>query len=155
METILLSVILIIAFLLLWWRLLSRFVKKGRIRQLELKSHHLVDVLEQRVSNTEHIGDSELYQTWLNESNPEMLRLGILMHHENNKKVYDTLSAKLLLVCNTMERILKIDNAIDTLVSVNSNIPTVSEIAKERETLLRTINRNVSEIKSVLHSSDN
>lgn len=117
--------------------------------------------LKQLIGNKPEFADVETYLNWL-KYNPEELWIRIMTHATGNKKLLGELSGKIFMACESIEKVIELDQTVSTLINAGhvkfKNIFTdeehdgidIEEAKNGRGKLIAIIEQSFSDIKKQL-----
>jgi hypothetical protein len=125
--------------------LLYQYFHNIGLRKIKSKVILTTEKLKTTVNSKPEIGQDK-YSDWLN-YNPEKLWLRILTKTIGNIKKRGELGAKMLVVCDCIERVINQDQAVSYLIKGGSvDFDKIDEMKNQRENIIAIIEQGFSDI---------
>jgi hypothetical protein len=137
--------------------LLKALQAKGIKKIADVKIPQTTQNLERVVGEGRKLENPDLYLKWLNDSNPKQLYVKILTNTLSNKKLFLELTRKLLLACDSINRLIHIDTSIQTILNMGGSYEEhegfIKEMHNETSDRILVVEQLFSDIKNELEIS--
>ncbi len=144
MKVLLLQLFLLVIVFIFLFSMLSK-VGVHRIAQKVITTTKLLKKQTARKSDT-----SENYSRWL-EQNPRGLWIRILSHETENKKLREELSHTMWTICESIEKIISLDQTIAASMQTSTiDSAAIERIKQEKEQLVVVVDQAFSDIVKVV-----
>jgi hypothetical protein len=147
-------IIFIIVVLIVYFSGMS-LLRQWGIRKIFNKAAEVTDKLKKVQKNPIFKDDVDKnFSRWLEKSNPQTLFGRIVAHSAGNKKLFNELATKLLVACQTIDDVIKLDRGVSVGFNAGAyygdNFSELDELKTKRENLIAVIDQSFVDIKKSL-----